>query len=430
MSHNMRTDAFADFRSVSLQTAVGGKQRVVAGPFGSNLTQIDYVPHGIPVIRGQNMNGNGRWLGGEFVYVSEEKAESLRSNLAYPGDIVVTQRGTVGEVSIVPTSNTFRVYVVSQSQMAISVDAEDAERDYIFYYLQSPLFGKYIRNSTNQTGIPHITLALLRSAPVLLPTRAEQRRIAEILRAWDEAFERSRALIDQKEQEFAAFAASMLTGHRRFRGSSVAWTRRFLGDVTREVGARNGRRYGRERVKAVNKAEGMIPMKDHVIAGDLSRYRIVPPCGFAYNPMRLNIGSIAMNEHGAEVLVSPDYVVFEALPGQLDPHFLNHFRRTSRWQRFMEIAGSGSVRVRIYYDDLAEMPLHLPPIDEQRRIAEFLNLARREIDLRRAELAALEKQKRGLMQKLLTGEWRVPPTESDVERAEQAAGPAVAAGVG
>ena len=71
------------------------KNALVGGPFGSNLVSHDYVPFGVPVIRGQNMN-HGRWVGGDFVYVSYTKAEELSANTARPDDLVFTQRGTLG----------------------------------------------------------------------------------------------------------------------------------------------------------------------------------------------------------------------------------------------------------------------------------------------------------------------------------------------
>jgi type I restriction enzyme S subunit len=69
--------------------------------------------------------------------------------------------------------------------------------------------------------------------------------------------------------------------------------------------------------------------------------------------------------------------------------------------------GNGSVRIRIYYDDLARLHLKLPSLPEQRRIAAVLNAADREITLLQRQLSLLREQKKGLMQKLLTGEVRV-----------------------
>lgn len=169
---------------------------------------------------------------------------------------------------------------------------------------------------------------------------------------------------------------------------------------------------GLDSVKAVTKAEGIIPMKERTIAADISRYLVVQKNWFAYNPMRINIGSIARWSGDNEVLVSPDYVVFRCnepngkSPG-IDPDYLDHLRRSGIWERFVTAAGNGSVRVRIYFSDLGHLKFKLPAPTEQRKIANFLNTADREIDLLRKELEALKQQKKGLMQKLLTGEVRV-----------------------
>jgi type I restriction enzyme S subunit len=128
---------------------------------------------------------------------------------------------------------------------------------------------------------------------------------------------------------------------------------------------------------------------------------------FIYDPMRLGAGSIAKWSGAGSALASPDYIVFRCDESRLDPEFLNHFRLSHQWTQFVEGAGSGSVRVRISFSDLAALKLALPPLEEQRRIAAILNACDRELDLLRRRLAALKRQKRGLMQKLLTGQIRV-----------------------
>lgn len=121
-----------DFKSKPLsELAAKIPNAIVGGPFGSNLVSADYVENGVPVIRGQNM-GLGRWVTGDFVFVSEEKAGRLDQNVARPGDLVFTQRGTLGQIAIVPNGKYDR-YVVSQSQMKITVDASKADTLFLFY---------------------------------------------------------------------------------------------------------------------------------------------------------------------------------------------------------------------------------------------------------------------------------------------------------
>ena len=165
---------------------------------------------------------------------------------------------------------------------------------------------------------------------------------------------------------------------------------------------------------AVTKLVGMRPMKEETIAASIERYKVVKPRAFAYNPMRLNIGSIVMSLFEGDVLVSPDYVVFECDESRLLPGYLNHLRFSGQWRNYFETAGNGSVRVRIYYDDLGAFTFNLPPLETQRRVINVLDAATLEIEKLRQYRDALQKQKRGLMQKLLTGQWRIktPNTEA------------------
>lgn len=177
----------------TLGEAIGGARRIIGGPFGSKLTTRDYTEVGVPVIRGSNMEVNGRWIGGEFAHVSETKFKrDLASNKARPGSIIVTQRGTLGQVSIIPDDSEKETFVVSQSQMAIDVDPVIACRDFVYYFLRSPEFTQYSHNQTIQTGVPHINLGILRNAPATFPPLTVQRGIAAILGALDDKIELNR----------------------------------------------------------------------------------------------------------------------------------------------------------------------------------------------------------------------------------------------
>lgn len=159
------------------------KNAIVGGPFGSNLVSKDYVEHGVPVIRGQNMGG--KWVSGDFVYVSEEKAQALSQNTARPGDLVFTQRGTLGQVSIVPRGQ-FDKYIVSQSQMKITVDPDKADVTFLYYLFKTPDQLKYIFNSAIQTGVPHTNLGILKATPVQLPPLSVQWQISAVMNCLDD----------------------------------------------------------------------------------------------------------------------------------------------------------------------------------------------------------------------------------------------------
>ncbi|MFJ2107547.1 restriction endonuclease subunit S [Streptomyces microflavus] len=159
---------------------------LIGGPFGSSLGSKDYVSSGVPVIRGTNLASQGKFDGRDFVYVSEGKARGqLARNLALPGDVVFTQRGTLGQVGIVPALP-FDAYVISQSQMRLRVDPEISLADFIYYQFRSPDMVAIIRNRAIATGVPHINLGILGAIEVSIPPIDEQRAIVAVLGALDD----------------------------------------------------------------------------------------------------------------------------------------------------------------------------------------------------------------------------------------------------
>jgi type I restriction enzyme S subunit len=182
---SLRTCKVVDVAAVERNALVGG-------PFGSELVSRDYVPFGIPVIRGANM-GRGRWVAGEFVYVTPQKADSLAANCAKPGDVVFTQRGTLGQVAIVPKGQ-YERYLISQSQMKLTVAADKADPLFIYYLFTGPEQQEHIRNNAIQTGVPHTNLGILRGTPIRLPALPEQKRIAHILGTIDDKIELNRRM--------------------------------------------------------------------------------------------------------------------------------------------------------------------------------------------------------------------------------------------
>jgi type I restriction enzyme S subunit len=274
--------------------------------------------------------------------------------------------------------------------------------------LCSPSFRKRLSEIATGTSqsMKNISKESVSELILLVPPICEQEQIASLLERWDIAIEKSQQLIEAKERDLSHFRSLLLRQSER--GSPTR-----LRSATDELTLRNETRLGREAIMAVTKHIGMRPMRGETIAANIERYKVVPPRAFAYNPMRLNIGSIAMSSFDNDVLVSPDYVVFACDESRLLPGYLNHLRRSQLWKSHFELAGNGSVRVRIYYDDLGRFSFRLPSLTEQAKIVKFLDGAEQEIALLHQQADALRKQKRGLMQKLLTGEWRLPLPEQE-----------------
>ncbi len=175
---------------VSLDSVRSGERySFVGGPFGSELTTRDYVAEGVPVIRGNNLAGQSMFTDNDFVFVSEQKAASLNSNMAYPGDLVFTQRGTLGQVGFIPKEARFSRYVVSQSQMKLTLDEEKAVPLFIYYYFRLPSTIRNILNRVSSSGVPHINLSTLKAFEVPLPPLPIQQSIVDVAEAYETLIE-------------------------------------------------------------------------------------------------------------------------------------------------------------------------------------------------------------------------------------------------
>jgi type I restriction enzyme S subunit len=157
----------------------------IGGPFGSNLVSKDYVETGVPVIRGSNMGRTGH-LEPPFVYVAEDKLKrDLSRNVARAGNLIFTQRGTLGQVVLLRGDSEDR-YVISQSQMGLVVDKKVADARYVYYACTTKDFLAQIDSRAIRTGVPHLNLGILRELTIPRMSLGEQIAIAAVLGALDD----------------------------------------------------------------------------------------------------------------------------------------------------------------------------------------------------------------------------------------------------
>ncbi|TMX42118.1 restriction endonuclease [Vibrio rotiferianus] len=160
------------------------KYSCVGGPFGSSLSRKHYVDSGVPVIRGVNLSGD-IFSESEFVFVSPEKSQELQRNMAFRGDLVFTQRGTLGQVALIPENSDYECYVVSQSQMKLTVDPTKADPYFIYSYFRSKEAKTVIEKSAIVGGVPHINLGILKDFKLRLPSLSVQQAVSKIAKDFD-----------------------------------------------------------------------------------------------------------------------------------------------------------------------------------------------------------------------------------------------------
>lgn len=179
-----------EWRQSTLGDIAQAEYGLVDGPFGSNLPASEYVPSGVPVIRGSNLSLGGlRFNEDAFVYVSEAFAQGLARSLCVPGDIIFTKKGTLGQTGIIPASSRFHKFLLSSNQMKLSVDPTKADPLFVYYFVSSPISQEKIIQDSTVTGVPKTNLAYLRDFPILVPPLEQQKAIARIVGTLDDKIE-------------------------------------------------------------------------------------------------------------------------------------------------------------------------------------------------------------------------------------------------
>lgn len=154
---------------------------IAMGPFGSNIKTDCFVNSGIPVFNGSNLTGfetNDTALR----YVTPEKANSLGNALASRGDIVITHRGTLGQVAMVPYDSKYPRYVISQSQFRIRCNDKVLPKFFVYYFHTREGQWRLLSNKT-QTGVPALgrPTSTFRKLSMPLPTFEKQAKIVQVI---------------------------------------------------------------------------------------------------------------------------------------------------------------------------------------------------------------------------------------------------------
>jgi type I restriction enzyme S subunit len=152
------------------------------GPFGSDIKVDSFVDFGVPVLNGANVS-DVKLIEDRFNFVSESKAKSLKKANAKRGDIVITHRGTLGQVSYIPHDSLFDNYVISQSQFRVRLNTKLVDPRYFTYYFHSQEGQKRLLSFKNHVGVPALAQATTNFRLLEFPLipLTEQQRVADIL---------------------------------------------------------------------------------------------------------------------------------------------------------------------------------------------------------------------------------------------------------
>ena len=335
-------------------------------------------------------------------WITQEGLEQSSARMIPKGTILMAMYGqgkTRGQVAILGIDAT-----INQACAAILLKPE-ANRDYVYQQLRYRY--ESIRALSNTGSQENLNAELIREIAFPLPALEEQKAIAQALVVWDTAIQKTEQLIAAKERHFAATSHLLLTSRKRLNGFSTRWGLRRADEIFENT-SRKG--YLNEPLLSVTQERGVIPrdmLEGRVTmpSGETGAFKLVEPGNFVISLRSFQGGLEHSNYRG---LVSPAYTVLREVV-EIDERFFRHYFKSADFIKRLSVAVIG-IRdgKQISFQDFCSIKLPLPPVDEQKAIAAFLDEAEGEISLLRKYTAALKTQKRGLMQKLLTGQWRLP----------------------
>ncbi|MED4313414.1 restriction endonuclease subunit S [Heyndrickxia coagulans] len=357
------------------------------------LKREEYTKEGPYLIAGKHIK-SPHVLWEQCDHISIERYEESMEIALKVNDIIFTKDGSLGNpayIDYLPGKAT-----INSTMMLVRANNEKINPRFLYHILNGKQFDQLVKEKTSGSSIPHLFQRDMKKFKVQLPTLQEQGKIASILSTWDKAIELKEKLIEQKKQQKKGLMQKLLTGEVRLPGFEDKWNKALLGDVcTITTGNKDTQ----------NKVEG-------------GKYPF-----FVRSQTVERIDTYSFD--GEAILTAGDGVgvgkVFHYINGKFDFHQrvykLSNFKGINGYFLYCYFSQNFMRQIRKYnaktsvdsvrMEMLTGMEVPLPPITEQNTIAEFFKTVEKEIELLEKEVNLLKRQKKGLMQLLLTGKVRV-----------------------
>jgi type I restriction enzyme S subunit len=253
------------------------------------------------------------------------------------------------------------------------------------------------KKKDESTGVPSLSRTAINEIHILVPQYDEQQVLGQLFYGIDRLIALHQRKLDKMKELKKAFLNLIFSQKLRFRGFTESWELRKLKDITYPAGEKNRENLPLDSYSITNE-HGFIPQDERFENGgtmreaDKKMYYIVSPHSFAYNPARINIGSIGYQNTDKNVIVSSLYEVFKT-SNDVDDRLLWHWFKSSYFQKLIEQFQEGGVRLYFYYDKLCMGTLSLPSFEEQHKIGKYLDTYDNLITLRQEKINQLTKLK-------------------------------------
>ncbi|CAM3991419.1 Type I restriction enzyme, S subunit [Elizabethkingia bruuniana] len=330
-----------------------------------------------------------------------------------PSTLVLSEKNDV----IIPASGETTIDIatascVLKSGIALGGDLNIIKTNingiFLSYYLNSKKKME-IANLAQGISVVHLYSSQLASLSLSLPKLNEQNRISSFLALIDERIQTQNKIIEELKLLKITISKKLFSRQLRFKNGNnenyIDWNTKKLGEVTTLVNKRN-KNNEKLPVYSINNKLGFVPQSEQFEGVDsedrgydIKLYKIIDTNTFAYNPARINVGSIGYSENLENIIISSLYVCFKT-DNTVNDNFLYQYLKTDFFNREVLRNVEGGVRDYLFYDNFARIKFGLPCIEEQKKIADYLSSIDSKIDIESQLLHKFEKQKRYLLANL------------------------------
>ncbi len=397
------------------EVRLGEVADVQTGPFGSQLHKENYVNKGTPIVTVEHL-GNKWFTSQNLPMVSDEDKLRLAKYCSQEGDVIFSRVGSVDRCSYV--SKEYSGWLFSGRCLRVR-PRSGINPEYLYYFLTNEGTKQYIRNIAVGATMPSINTKLLNEVPITIPSLDDQRRIVSILSSLDRKIELNNKINADLEEMAQAIFKNWFVDFEPFKDGKFVdselgmipegWKVGTLGDITKNKSAKVKERNDVKVLSPVTTGELVLSEEyftKQVFSSSIAKYKIVNKGDFAYNPARVNIGSLGRNEFDFDGCVSPVYVVFSVLDGY--ENYFDLFRNTDFFKDSVASLAIGGVRQSLSYDDLCSIEVIIPSENAVEEFNNLYNQMKKTIKANKLENSRLSLLRDTLLPRLMSGELEVP----------------------
>ncbi|WP_297206961.1 restriction endonuclease subunit S [uncultured Brachyspira sp.] len=372
---------------------------------GSGISKKDLSDTGVPAVRYGDIYTKYDFIIKNISSYTNSKGTELKR-----GDILFAGSGETAEEIGKSAAFLDDYKVLAGGDIIIFRPNIDLNSLFLCYILNFGRCRKEISIMGQGHTVVHVYASSLEKLMVTLPPIDEQKRIADILSLCDDIIENLAKLIEKKELYKKGVMQRVLTGKVRFNGFTDEWKDIFLYEVLKERKIYQSKDGSLEHVSLTK--DGIIPKteryeRDFLVKDKNKQYKITKINDICYNPANLKFGVICKNNYG-EGIFSPIYVTFE-VNKEFDADFFTYIFKSKSFIHNVRRYEKGTVyeRKSVSPENFLSIKIKVPNLEEQKRISELISTIDAEIDNLKKQLELRKLQKKGIMQRLLTGEVRV-----------------------